>query len=119
MPQLTAVVEAAEAAAPYGVPIIADGGIRTSGDVAKALAAGAQSVMIGSLLAGTDESPGVVVLRNNRRTKVSRGMASLGATIDRPDRKGEGDGEDPDLVAASWLRALKQPFPTGARWTIF
>ncbi len=103
VPQLTAVVDAAEAAAPYGVPIIADGGIRTSGDVAKALAAGAQSVMIGSLLAGTDESPGVVVLRNNRRTKVSRGMASLGATMDRPDRKAEGDGEDP-----SWSRVVAE-----------
>jgi IMP dehydrogenase len=103
VPQLTAVTECAEAAAPHGVPIIADGGIRTSGDVAKALAAGAQSVMVGSLLAGTDESPGVAVLRNNRRTKVSRGMASLGATIDRPDRKGEGDGDDP-----SWSRVVAE-----------
>ncbi len=105
VPQLTAVAECAEAAAPFGIPIIADGGIRTSGDVAKALAAGAQTVMIGSLLAGTDESPGVVILRNNRRTKVSRGMASLGATIDRPDRKnvGEGDGDDP-----SWSRVVAE-----------
>jgi IMP dehydrogenase len=103
VPQLTAVVECVEAAAPHGVPIIADGGIRTSGDLAKALAAGASSVMIGSLLAGTDESPGVVVLRNNRRTKVSRGMASLGATMDRPDRKTEGDGEDP-----SWSRVVAE-----------
>lgn len=103
VPQLTAVVECAEAAAPHKIPIIADGGIRTSGDVAKALAAGAQSVMVGSLLAGTDESPGVVILRNNRRTKVSRGMASLGATIDRPDRKGEGDGDDP-----SWSRVVAE-----------
>jgi len=59
--------------------------------------------MIGSLLAGTDESPGIVVLRNNRRTKVSRGMASLGATMDRPDRKGEGDGDDP-----SWSRVVAE-----------
>jgi IMP dehydrogenase len=103
VPQLTAVVECADAAAPHKVPIIADGGIRTSGDVAKALAAGAQSVMVGSLLAGTDESPGVVILRNNRRTKVSRGMASLGATIDRPDRTGEGDGDDP-----SWSRVVAE-----------
>ncbi len=105
VPQLTAVAECAEAARPHGVPIIADGGIRTSGDIAKALAAGAQSVMVGSLLAGTDESPGVVILRNNRRTKVSRGMASLGATIDRPDRKSEseGDGDDP-----SWSRVVAE-----------
>jgi IMP dehydrogenase len=103
VPQLTAVAECAGVAASYGIPIIADGGIRTSGDVAKALAAGAQTVMVGSLLAGTDESPGVVILRNNRRTKVSRGMASLGATIDRPDRKSEGDGDDP-----SWSRVVAE-----------
>jgi len=101
VPQLSAIVECAEAA-PFDVPIIADGGIRTSGDIVKALAAGASSVMLGSLLAGTDESPGVVVLRNNRRTKVSRGMASLGATMERPDRQPE-DGEDP-----SWTRVVAE-----------
>ena len=95
VPQLTAVAECAEAARPYGVPIIADGGIRTSGDIVKALAAGADSVMVGSLLAGTDESPGVVVVRNNRRAKVSRGMASLAATMDRPDRQAKSEGDDP------------------------
>jgi IMP dehydrogenase len=102
VPQLSAVAECVEAAAPFGVPIIADGGIRTSGDIVKALAAGASSVMLGSLLAGTDESPGVVVLRNNRRTKVSRGMASLGATMERPDRQPE-DGEDP-----AWTRVVAE-----------
>jgi IMP dehydrogenase len=102
VPQLTAIAECTEAAAPFNVPIIADGGIRTSGDIVKALAAGASSVMLGSLLAGTDESPGVVVLRNNRRTKVSRGMASLGAAMDRPDRQPE-DGDDP-----SWARVVAE-----------
>lgn len=95
VPQLTAIAECAEAALAHGIPIIADGGIRTSGDIVKALAAGADSVMVGSLLAGTDESPGVVVLRNNRRTKVSRGMASLAATMGRPDRQAKFEGEDP------------------------
>lgn len=103
VPQLTAVAECAEAAAPYGIPIIADGGIRNSGDVVKVLAAGAASVMVGSLLAGTDESPGVVVLRNGRRTKVSRGMASLGAAMDRPDRQSDAEGDDP-----SWARVVAE-----------
>lgn len=103
VPQLTAVADCAEVAAPYGVPIIADGGIRNSGDVVKVLAAGAHSVMVGSLLAGTDESPGVVVLRNGRRTKVSRGMASLGAVMERPDRPAESEGDDP-----TWARVVAE-----------
>jgi IMP dehydrogenase len=103
VPQLTAIDDCAEAARGSGVPIIADGGIRNSGDVVKALAAGADSVMIGSLLAGTDESPGVVVMRHNRRTKVSRGMASLGAAMDRPDRQVESPEEDP-----SWTRVVAE-----------
>jgi IMP dehydrogenase len=98
VPQLTAVAECAAAARPFGVPIIADGGIRTSGDVAKVLAAGADSVMVGSLLAGADESPGVIVMRNNRRYKVSRGMASLGATLDRPDRRSKEGEDDPAMT---------------------
>ena len=98
VPQLTAIADCAEAARPFEAPVIADGGIQTSGDVAKALAAGADSVMLGSLLAGTDESPGVVVMRNNRRYKVSRGMASLGATMDRPDRRSKEGEDDPDMT---------------------
>jgi IMP dehydrogenase len=88
VPQLTAVIECAEAARPSGVPIIADGGIRQPGDVAKALAAGAQTVMIGSMLAGTDESPGMLMTRRGHRYKASRGMASLEANIERNKREG-------------------------------
>jgi IMP dehydrogenase len=88
VPQLTAVIECAEAARPSGTPIIADGGIRHPGDVAKAIAAGAQSVMIGSMLAGTDESPGLIMTRRGHRYKASRGMASLSANIERNKREG-------------------------------
>ncbi len=88
VPQLTAVIECSEAARPSGIPIIADGGIRHPGDVAKAIAAGAQTVMIGSLLAGTDESPGIVMTRRGHKYKASRGMASLAANIERNKREG-------------------------------
>jgi IMP dehydrogenase len=79
MAQITAVLEAARALEGSDVPIIADGGIKYSGDVVKALAAGAHSVMIGSLFAGTEESPGEVVLLEGRSFKVYRGMGSLSA----------------------------------------
>ncbi len=88
VPQLTAVIECAAAARKHGIPIIADGGIRQPGDVAKALAAGAQTVMIGSMLAGTDESPGMIMTRRGHRYKASRGMASLEANIERNKREG-------------------------------
>jgi len=83
VPQLSAVAECAQAGQAAGVPIIADGGIRTSGDLTKALAAGASTVMVGNLLAGTDESPGAAVVRGGRRYKVVRGMASLSANVSR------------------------------------
>jgi IMP dehydrogenase len=88
VPQLTAIIECAEAARESNTPIIADGGIRYPGDVAKAIAAGANTVMIGSLLAGTDESPGMLMTRRGHRYKASRGMASLAANIERNKREG-------------------------------
>ena len=97
VPQLTAVMDAARAAREAGLSCIADGGIRSSGDVAKALAAGADAVMIGSLFAGTEESPGEVVLYQGRRYKAYRGMGSLEAmragSSDRYFQ--ENDGDDP------------------------
>lgn len=82
VPQLSAVYNCAKAAAPYGVPIIADGGIKYSGDIVKALAAGASTVMLGGLLAGTEESPGEMEIYQGRSFKVYRGMGSLGAMKD-------------------------------------
>ena len=79
VPQLTAIVEAVEVANKHSIPVIADGGIKFSGDMAKALAAGADCVMVGSLLAGTDESPGEVFLYQGRSYKSYRGMGSVGA----------------------------------------
>lgn len=83
VPQLTALLWCYEKSSKYGVPLIADGGIKNSGDITKALAAGASSVMVGSLLAGTDESPGYFVVRSGVKYKSYRGMASLGANISR------------------------------------
>jgi IMP dehydrogenase len=79
VPQLTAIMESAAEASKSGVPVIGDGGLRTSGDAAKALAAGASSVMIGSLLAGTQEAPGETFLYQGRSYKSYRGMGSVGA----------------------------------------
>ena len=86
VPQVTAVYEAAKAATPAGVPVIADGGLQHSGDIAKALVAGASSVMIGSLFAGTDESPGDLVFMGGKQFKNYRGMGSLGALQTRGER---------------------------------
>ncbi|MCP5071295.1 MAG: IMP dehydrogenase [bacterium] len=95
VPQLTAVLEAAEIATRFDIPVIADGGIKYSGDLVKALAAGASTVMVGSLFAGTDESPGEVVLYQGRSYKVYRGMGSLGAMADGSrDRYFQSEVED-------------------------
>jgi IMP dehydrogenase len=97
MPQLTAVNDIAEAAAGHGVPVICDGGMVSSGDVAKAIAAGADTVMLGSMLAGTDEAPGDVVYSHGERYKEYRGMGSIGAMKARgfsKDRYFQGDVED-------------------------
>jgi IMP dehydrogenase len=79
VPQITAIAEASRATRDSGVPVIADGGIKYSGDISKALAAGASAVMIGSMFAGTDESPGELILYQGRSFKSYRGMGSLGA----------------------------------------
>lgn len=95
VPQLTAVMDAAGVGRRLDVPILADGGVRNSGDLTKALAAGASTAMLGNLLAGTRESPGVVIVRNGKRYKVSRGMASVGATMERRQREKPGwEGEE-------------------------
>jgi IMP dehydrogenase len=86
MPQITAITECARAAERFGVPIVADGGIKYSGDITKAIAAGAHAVMIGSLFAGTEESPGETILYEGRSYKTYRGMGSIGAMT-----RGSGD----------------------------
>jgi IMP dehydrogenase len=100
VPQLSAVMDCAEEAAKSGVPIIADGGLKYSGDIVKALAAGASAVMIGSLFAGCDESPGEAIIFNGRRFKSYRGMGSIGAMKQgSKDRYFQASEEDSKLVA--------------------
>ena len=99
VPQITAIMDCVAVAEPRGIPVIADGGIRFSGDIAKALAAGASTVMIGSLFAGTEESPGETILYQGRTYKLYRGMGSLGAMSERVrDRYGQSDIEESKLV---------------------
>jgi IMP dehydrogenase len=101
VPQVTAVYDCAEVAAAENVPVVGDGGMTTSGDIAKAIAAGADTVMLGSLLAGTEEAPGEVILVQGERFKEYRGMGSLGAMRGRSfskDRYFQGDVEDVDKL---------------------
>ena len=99
MPQLTAIYQCSQAAAKHGVPVIADGGIQYSGDIAKAIGAGADSVMLGSLLAGVDESPGEIVLFQGERYKEYRGMGSVGAMKARGYSRDRYHQEDVESVA--------------------
>ena len=107
VPQVTAIFDAALACRPAGVPVVGDGGLQYSGDIAKALVAGADTVMIGSLLAGCDESPGDLVFVNGKQFKAYRGMGSLGAMASRgrtasysKDRYFQGDvTSDSQLIA--------------------
>jgi IMP dehydrogenase len=108
VPQVTAIYDVAQVTAAYGVPLIADGGITSSGDVAKAIAAGADSVMLGGMLAGTDEAPGDVLVVQGERFKGFRGMGSLGAMRARgfsKDRYFQGDVEDVEKLVPEGIEA--------------
>ena len=108
VPQLTAIMDSADGLRESGrdIPLIADGGIRTPGDLVKALAAGADSVMIGSLFAGCEEAPGSPVLRDGTKVKVVRGMASLGATMDR--RMSERGEDESAEDAEDWSKVVPE-----------
>ncbi|KAL7699120.1 guanosine monophosphate reductase [Lotmaria passim] len=87
VPQLSAVMDCARVAKQYGVPCIADGGVKTAGDICKAIAAGADTVMLGNMLAGTDEAPGRVLVKDGKKVKIIRGMAGFGANISKAERE--------------------------------
>ena len=112
VPQLTAIMDSAEGLREAGLdlPIIADGGIKTSGDMVKALAAGASSVMIGSLFAGCEEAPGSPVIRNGQKVKVVRGMASLGAAMGRraAEQQGEQDVDESAEDQSDWDKVVPE-----------
>ncbi|MDX2091818.1 MAG: IMP dehydrogenase [Kofleriaceae bacterium] len=119
VPQLTAVADAVHAAKGSGVAIISDGGIKYSGDVAKALAAGADTVMIGSLFAGTDEAPGEVILYQGRSYKSYRGMGSIGAMKDgSKDRYFQGDVETPQKLVPEGIEG-RVPYKGSLRESIY
>ena len=109
VPQLTAVIDTVKVANEFNIPVISDGGIRTSGDAIKALAAGASSVMVGSIFGGTDESPGKTIVRHGKKFKMYRGMASFYASLGRKYRE-EGaeviDAEDPNDYIPEGVEAM-------------
>jgi IMP dehydrogenase len=105
VPQLTAILDCAQAAAEHNIPIIGDGGIRNSGDMTKALAAGASTVMLGNLLGGTEESPGTLIIRNGRQYKTYRGMASLWAAVRRQSIDGRVEDDDISQIVAEGVEA--------------
>ncbi|MEM3832735.1 MAG: IMP dehydrogenase [Thermoprotei archaeon] len=106
VPQISAIMECAQVASKYDVPIISDGGIRKPGDIVKALAAGASTVMIGNLLAGTEESPGVTIIRENRKYKIFRGMASHGAYLSKLEREGIFEEEEVEAYVSEGVEGL-------------
>jgi IMP dehydrogenase len=119
VPQVTAVDDCARVAERHGVPVISDGGIKYSGDVVKAIAAGAWSVMVGSLLAGTEEAPGEVILFQGRSYKSYRGMGSLGAMKDgAKDRYFQADVQDPDKLVPEGIEG-RVPYKGSVAMNIF
>ncbi|MBL7074819.1 IMP dehydrogenase [candidate division KSB1 bacterium] len=119
VPQITAISECARAAQKYGVPLIADGGIKYSGDIAKAVAAGADTVMVGSLLAGTEESPGETILYEGRSYKIFRGMGSIGAMSQgSKDRYFQGGVTESGKLVPEGVEG-RVPFKGGAAEVIF
>jgi len=106
VPQLSAIIGCANEAKKKRIPIIADGGIKNSGDLSKALAAGASSVMCGNLFAGTEEAPGITILKNGRKYKVSRGMASFGAALGRKEREKNISDQSVKEIVAEGVEAM-------------
>jgi IMP dehydrogenase len=119
VPQITAVDECARAAEKHGVPVISDGGVKYSGDVVKALAAGASSIMIGSLLAGTEEAPGEVILYQGRSYKSYRGMGSIGAMKQgSKDRYSQSEVSDADKLVPEGIEG-RVPYKGTVEMTLF
>jgi IMP dehydrogenase len=107
VPQITAIFNAMKTAAAAGIPVIADGGIRHSGDITKAIAAGASCVMMGSLFAGLDESPGEIVIRRGKRFKSYRGMGSMGAMVHgSADRYGQAKVKESSKLVPEGVEGL-------------